>query len=95
MTLEGDYVSNFEEKPHGDQGWINGGFFVLEPSVIDLIDDDNTIWERSPLETLAKNSELVAYKHTGFWEAMDTMRDKEYLEKICERGVPPWLMNDK
>ena len=69
-------VSNFEEKPIGDQGWINGGFFVLEPEVIDLIDNDLTIWEREPLETLSKKRQLAAYNHKGFWEAMDTLEIK-------------------
>jgi len=95
LSIKGDYINNFLEKPKGDQGWINGGFFVLDPKVIDLINDDNTIWEKEPLETLAKNGELAAYKHKGFWEAMDTMRDKEYLEKICEKKKAPWLINDQ
>ena len=95
LTINKNMVSNFEEKPIGDQGWINGGFFVLEPDVIDLIDNDLTIWEREPLETLSKKRQLAAYNHKGFWEAMDTLRDKENLEKICEQGIPPWLMNDQ
>ena len=94
LTIDGDYINDFEEKPHGDQGWINGGFFVLEPETIDLIKDDNTIWEKEPLEALASNGRLAAYKHKGFWEAMDTMRDKEYLENICNKGQPPWLIHD-
>ena len=94
LTIDGDYINDFEEKPHGDQGWINGGFFVLEPETIDLIKDDNTIWEKEPLEALASNGRLAAYKHKGFWEAMDTMRDKEYLENICKKGQPPWLIHD-
>jgi glucose-1-phosphate cytidylyltransferase len=91
LTINKNMVSNFEEKPDGDEGWINGGFFVLEPEVIDLIDNDLTIWEREPLVTLAKKSQLAAYNHKGFWEAMDTMRDKEYLEQYCNSGVPPWF----
>jgi len=91
LTINNNRVSNFEEKPIGDQGWINGGFFVLEPEVIDLIDNDLTIWERGPLEKLAKKSQLAAYNHKGFWEAMDTMRDKENLEKYCNTGEPPWF----
>ena len=95
LEMDGDCVKSFQEKPQVTQGWINGGFFVLEPEVIDLIDNDLTIWEKEPLETLAKKSQLAAYNHKGFWEAMDTMRDKEYLEKICEQKKAPWLVNDQ
>jgi len=91
LTIGGQYVTNFEEKPDGDEGWINGGFFVLEPKVLDLIKDDFTIWEKEPLETLAKNNNLSSFKHSGFWEAMDTQRDKEILENYCDQGTPPWL----
>lgn len=90
LILEGDAVTTFKEKPPGDAGWINGGFFVLEPDVIDLIEEDQTIWERGPLEQLARNGELAAYKHIGFWEAMDTLRDKNYLETLWESGKAPW-----
>ena len=83
-------VKSFIEKPKGDGAWINGGFFVLEPRVFDYIKGDETIWERKPLENLAKDGELVAYKHKGFWKCMDTLRDKQELEKLWESGNPPW-----
>ena len=83
-------VTGFQEKPQGDGGWINGGFFVLQPEVFDLIEGDSTIFERSPMETLAKKNELVAYKHTGFWQPMDTMRDKEQLETLWQTNKAPW-----
>ncbi len=83
-------VTHFEEKPAGDGGWINGGFFVLSPKVLDYIDDDQTIWERTPLEALARDGQLCAYSHTGFWHAMDTMRDKAYLEELWQSGQAPW-----
>jgi glucose-1-phosphate cytidylyltransferase len=80
----------FEEKPKGDGGWINGGFFVLSPGVIDYIDGDQTVWERGPLEKLAKEGQLAAYLHRGFWHAMDTLRDKNYLENLWQSGAAPW-----
>ena len=83
-------VSSFKEKPKGDGGMINGGFFVLSPKVIDLIKDDLTIWEREPLENLAKESEMMAYQHHGFWQPMDTLRDKNYLEELWTLGNAPW-----
>jgi glucose-1-phosphate cytidylyltransferase len=83
-------VENFSEKPDGDGGWINGGFFVLEPSVIDRIDDDSTVWERGPLAGLAADGELTAYRHTGFWQPMDTLRDKTMLEDLWTSGCAPW-----
>jgi glucose-1-phosphate cytidylyltransferase len=84
-------VSNFQEKPlTGDSPWINGGFFVCEPSVIDLIKDDKTTWEREPLEVLASSGNLAAYKHSGFWHPMDTLRDKHYLEDLWKSGKAPW-----
>jgi len=90
LTLKEDKVTTFQEKPHGEGGWVNGGFFVLEPRVIDLIDGDATIWEREPLEQLAQQGQLAAFQHTGFWMAMDTLRDKNYLEALWERGQAPW-----
>jgi len=84
------YITEFEEKPVGNGGWVNGGFFVLEPKVFDYIIGDETFWEKKPLENLAKDSELVAYKHTGFWKPMDTLRDKRELEKIWNSGKAPW-----
>ena len=83
-------VTHFEEKPAGDGGWINGGFFVLSPKALDYIDDDDSIWERAPLEALARDGELCAYRHTGFWHPMDTMRDKAHLEELWRTGTAPW-----
>ena len=83
-------ISAFKEKPKGDGAWINGGFFVLEPGVMDYIEGDLTIWEREPLEKLSQDGELAAYKHQGFWHPMDTLRDKNTLEKLWENGKAPW-----
>jgi len=83
-------VESFVEKPAGDGAWINGGFFVLEPQVIDYIKDDNTIWEREPLENLTNESQLFAYKHEGFWKPMDTLRDKIELERLWSTKEAPW-----
>ena len=80
----------FKEKPKGDGAWINGGFFVLEPGAIDYITDDSTVWEREPLENLARDGMLSAYRHDGFWQSMDSLRDKMVLEKLWESGKPPW-----
>ena len=85
-------ITAFEEKPKGDGGMINGGFFVLSPKVIDLIVNDQTIWERGPLKTLAKSNQLKAFQHEGFWQPMDTLRDKNYLEEIWKSGKAPWKM---
>jgi len=90
MKLEGDKIEKFEEKTQGDGGWINGGFFVLEPDVFELIEGDATVWEREPLEALAKNGELSAWFHRGFWRPMDTLRDKMALEKMWQEGSAPW-----
>jgi glucose-1-phosphate cytidylyltransferase len=84
-------ISKFQEKPlNGDSPWINGGFFVCEPSVLDLIKDDTTTWEREPLEVLASSGNLSAFKHSGFWHPMDTLRDKHYLEDLWKSGKAPW-----
>ena len=83
-------VKNFKEKPEGDGSWINGGFFVLNPSVIDLINDDQTAWEIQPLNTLAQNKQLFAFKHEGFWQPMDTLRDKITLNNLWNNGEAPW-----
>jgi len=83
-------ISAFREKPKGDGAWINGGFFVVEPSVIDYVKDDSTVWEREPLEKLAHDGELAAYRHQGFWHPMDTLRDKNTLEKMWISGEAPW-----
>jgi glucose-1-phosphate cytidylyltransferase len=87
---ENAMVRSFEEKPKGDGTMINGGFFVLSPKVINLIDDDKTIWERQPLEHLAQQGELMAYQHTGFWQPMDTLRDKNMLEELWMSNKAPW-----
>lgn len=89
LTLEGDIVKSFQEKPEGE-GWINGGFFVLNPRTLDEVDGDQTMWELEPLRRLTARGELVAYRHTGFWHAVDTLRDKNDLEKIWQQGSPPW-----
>ena len=90
LDMLGDKVQTFSEKPKGDGGMINGGFFVLSPAVLDLLDGDDCIWERAPLETLAERGELAAYQHHGFWQAMDTLRDKTYLEELWQSGQAPW-----
>lgn len=90
LDIEGDRIVQFQEKPAGDGGRINGGYFVAHPSVLDLIDGPQTTWEREPLETLARNGELAAYHHDGFWAAMDTLRDKIALEERWAAGDAPW-----
>ncbi len=83
-------IEHFREKPKGDNAWINGGFFVLEPGVIDYIQGDETTWEKEPLERLAREGQLSAYRHEGFWQPMDTLRDKHLLEDLWSRGEAPW-----
>ena len=83
-------IDHFKEKPTGDNAWINGGYFVLEPSVIDRIAEDSTTWEAEPMESLAKEGQLAAYMHRGFWQPMDTLRDKTYLEDLWKSGEAPW-----
>lgn len=90
IDMEGLLIRRFEEKPMGDGGWINGGFFVLSPKVLDYIEGDSTIWERMPLECLAQDRQLCAFRHTGFWHAMDTLRDKIKLEEFWQGGQAPW-----
>jgi glucose-1-phosphate cytidylyltransferase len=90
LGIDGTRITNFQEKPEGDGGWINGGFFVLEPSVIDLIEGDATIWERKPLERLAHAGQLGVFKHHGFWQPMDTLREKIHLEELWASGKAPW-----
>lgn len=90
LELDQDRVVSFQEKPEGDGSWINGGFFVLEPSVLEEIENDSTIWERKPLESLASQQQLGIYKHPGFWRPMDTLRDKHELESLWETGKAPW-----
>lgn len=90
IEIEGEKIIRFKEKPKGDGSWINGGFFVLEPKVIDCIEGDETYWEREPLENLANCGQLMAYKHQGFWKAMDTLRDKRELELLWNSKKAPW-----
>jgi glucose-1-phosphate cytidylyltransferase len=90
LDIQGDKVQAFTEKPKGEGGLINGGFFVLSPSVLDLLDGDDCVWERFPLETLAERGELAAFQHDGFWQAMDTLRDKVHLEELWQSGRGPW-----
>ena len=90
LNLKDHKVNSFMEKPKGDGAMINGGFFVLSPSVIDYIQNDNSVWEREPLEKLALEGQLAAYQHTGFWQPMDTLRDKTYLEDLWATGNAPW-----
>jgi glucose-1-phosphate cytidylyltransferase len=90
LILDNSKVLAFEEKPKGDGGWINGGFFVLSPKVIDFVDGDDTVWERAPMEGLARGGQLEAYFHRGFWQPMDTLRDKNHLEDLWVGGTAPW-----
>lgn len=90
LGIEGDRITQFQEKPEGDGAWINGGFFVLEPSAIDYVSSDSIPWERDPLENLAAEEHLTVYKHHGFWRPMDTLRDKMQLEAMWEAGKAPW-----
>ena len=90
LELEGDGVTRFREKPAGDGATINGGFFVLSPKVIDYIENDGTVWEKEPMERLAREGQLTAYHHSGFWQAMDTLRDKTHLEELWSSGSAPW-----
>ena len=90
IDLEENAVTHFHEKPHGDGAWVNGGFFVLEPSVIDYLAGDETIFERDPLEKLASEGQLQAFKHGGFWQPMDTLRDKQLLDDLWSRSTAPW-----
>jgi glucose-1-phosphate cytidylyltransferase len=90
LNLEGNRVNSFQEKPQGDGAWINGGFFVLSPKVIEYIQDDATIWEKKPMEQLAHEGQMDAYFHQGFWQPMDTLRDKIHLEELWASGQAPW-----
>ena len=83
-------ITSFREKPEGDGAWVNSGYFVLEPEVIDFIDEDSTIWEKEPLQKLAEMDQLSAFKHHDFWQPMDTLRDKNYLEEQWQSGKAPW-----
>ena len=90
LVLEQHLVARFQEKPEGDGSWINGGFFVLSPKVIDYIDADSTTWEREPMERLAAEGQMSAYRHRRFWQPMDTLRDKNHLEELWANGKAPW-----
>ena len=90
MEINGDIVANFLEKPRGDGDWVNGGFFVLEPTVLNYISDDFSVWEKEPLEGLSRKGNLIAYKHDGFWQSMDTLRDKNFLEELWQSQASPW-----
>ncbi len=90
LVFDGESVTQFSEKPQTMEGWINGAFFVLEPRVFDYIDGDDTQWEREPMERLAADGQLMAYRHTSFWQCMDTLRDKRLLEELWQRGNAPW-----
>jgi glucose-1-phosphate cytidylyltransferase len=90
LELDGDRVSDFSEKPQLGEGWINGAFFVLEPAVFGYVDGDTTQWEREPLERLAREGQLMAYRHDSFWQCMDTLRDRKLLEQLWQSGNPPW-----
>ena len=94
LELDGDRVTQFDEKPQIGEGWINGAFFVLEPEIFDYIDGDDTQWEKEPLERLAADGQLMAYRHDTFWQCMDTIRDKKRLEKLWQDGFPPWKLWD-
>jgi glucose-1-phosphate cytidylyltransferase len=90
LAFDGDRVAQFTEKPQIGEGWINGAFFVLEPGVFDYIDGDDTVWEQEPLERLARDGQLMAYRHNSFWQCMDTLREKHILETFWQSGNPPW-----
>jgi glucose-1-phosphate cytidylyltransferase len=90
LDIEGQRIVTFKEKPRGDGGWINGGFFVLSPKVIDYIEGDSTVWEQGPMESLARDNQIDAFFHHGFWQPMDALRDKVYLEDLWQSGKAPW-----
>lgn len=94
LDIRGGQVHSFTEKPKGDGGMINGGFFVLSPSVLSYLDSDSTVWEQEPLMQLAEEGELMAFEHQGFWQPMDTLRDKHLLDSLWERGEAPWKVWD-
>ena len=90
LELKGSQVMSFKEKPRGEGGMINGGFFVLSPAVLELLKDDTTVWEQEPLNSLAEQGELMAFEHEGFWQPMDTLRDKQLLDELWASGRAPW-----
>jgi glucose-1-phosphate cytidylyltransferase len=91
MKLDGDKVEYFQEKSQTDSGWINGGYFVFSSEIFDYLVDDSTVLEESPLQQLTLEGQLMAFKHEGFWQCMDTLRDKEFLDELCSQGKTPWL----
>lgn len=93
MSFDGDKIIEFKEKPQTGEGWINGGFFVFEPAVFEYLHGDDTILEKDPLENLARDGQLMAYKHEGFWQCMDTVRDRDVLEKFWQSGKAPWNLS--
>ncbi len=95
VNIKDNVVTEFVEKPLGDGGWVNGGFFVLNKKVLDFIKDDYSIWEKDPLMNIAKKRQLVTYKHKSFWHPMDTLRDKEHLEKLWNNKNCPWKIWDE
>lgn len=92
LDVAGGKATRFSEKPPGDGGMINGGFFVLNPAVLDRIEDDFTVWEKAPMEGLAEEGQLAVYEHAGFWQPMDTLRDRQLLERLWAEGSPPWKL---
>jgi glucose-1-phosphate cytidylyltransferase len=94
MDIEGERITRFEEKPSGDGSWVSGGFFVLEPGVFEHLGGDDCIWEREPLERLARDGQLAAWRHAGFWQPMDTLRDRIKLEALWDGGQAPWKVWD-
>ncbi len=94
MEFDGARVTRFAEKSQFDVGWINGGFFVLEPSAVDYVDDETTAWEKTPLERLARDGQLMAYQHESFWQCMDTLRDKIMLQQLWDTGNAPWVIRE-
>jgi glucose-1-phosphate cytidylyltransferase len=95
LQFEGEQITRFLEKPQIEEGWINGGFFVLEPEVFEYLGDDQTSWEREPVERLAAEGELMGFKHTGFWQPMDTLREWRYLQSLWESGNAPWIKKNE
>ena len=92
LSMDGEIVTSFEEKPQVTRGWINGGFFVCQPELFDYIKDDQTVLERSPLEAISQEGQLMAFRHNGFWQCMDTKRDKDYLEDLWQKKQAPWVI---
>jgi len=91
IGIDGGRVREFKEKPQAGEGWINGGFFVFEPGVFDYLDDDTTVLEQSPMENLARDNQLMAFEHRGYWQCMDTVRDRDSLQQLWASGTPPWM----